>query len=251
MLATLFLMAAVPAQSAPAPAATDLDARLDKCIDATAADPVAGEKDAIKWRGEGGAYRAKICLGVAYANQGRWESAAGALEEAAREAETAKEPRAASYWAQAGNAWLGAGKSDKARAAIDAALASGSLTGLALGEAYLDRARARVALGDNDGARSDIDRALTDAAEDPLAWLLSATLARRMNDQHLAKKHIDEALRRSPEDASVQLEAGNVAALMRDEPRARAAWARVIELAPGSPQANSARVALEQFGAEQ
>jgi hypothetical protein len=38
---------------------------------------------------------------------------------------------------------------------------------------------------------------------------------------------------------------------MRDEPRARAAWTRVIELAPGSPLANSARVALEQFGAEQ
>jgi Tfp pilus assembly protein PilF len=128
-------------------------------------------------------------------------------------------------------------------------LASGSLLGPALGEAYLDRARARVASGDLEGARADLDRALENAPDDPLGWLLSATLARRMNDPKRAKTDIDEALRRSPDDASVQLEAGNVAAVMGDEPTARSAWARVIELAPGSKQANDARAALGQFGA--
>ncbi|MDF7774663.1 tetratricopeptide repeat protein [Sphingomonas sp. AOB5] len=245
--------APVPArgQDAPPPPAQDpVAARFERCLDLATGDPRAGEAEAIKWRSEGGGHRARQCLGVAYANQERWPSAAGAFEEAAREAEVEKSPKAGDYWAQAGNAWLAAGDPGHARSALDAALVSGNLAGLPLGEAHLDRARARVATGDNEGARSDLDRALIHAAEDPLSWLLSATLARRMGDLPRAKKDIDEALRRSPDDASVQLEAGNIAALRGDEPTARAAWARVLELAPGSPQANAARGALEQFGAE-
>jgi tetratricopeptide (TPR) repeat protein len=248
MLAALILMAA--AQDAPPPAQDSVSKRYERCVDLATGDPKAGEAEAMKWRGEGGGHRAKQCLALAYANQERWDSAAAAFEEAAREAEIAKEAKASDYWAQAGNAWLAAGDPVKARSALDAALVSTSLTGLALGEAHLDRARARVATGDAEGARSDLDKALIYAAEDPLSWLLSATLARRMGDLARAKKEIDEALRRSPDDASVQLEAGNIAALRGDEPTARAAWARVLELAPGSAQANAARDALGQFGAE-
>jgi Tfp pilus assembly protein PilF len=138
-----------------------------------------------------------------------------------------------------------------ARTALVAALAAATLTGLALGEAHLDRARARVAAGDTDGARADLDKALVDAAADPMSWLLSATLARRTNDLTRAKADIGEALRRSPDDASVQLEAGNIAAMQGDEPGARSAWARAIELSPGSPVAAAARAALAQFGPEQ
>jgi tetratricopeptide (TPR) repeat protein len=247
MLAALLLVAI---QDAPPPAQDSVTARYERCVDLATGDPKAGEAEAIKWRGDGGGHRAKQCLALAYANQDRWESAAAAFEEAAREAELGQEAKAGDYWAQAGNAWLAAGDPVKARSALDAALVSTSLTGLALGEAHLDRARARVATGDNDGARSDLDKAVIHAAEDPLSWLLSATLARRMGDLARAKTDIDEALRRSPDDASVQLEAGNIAALRGDEPTARAAWARVLELAPGSAQANAARDALGQFGAE-
>jgi len=236
-----------------APAVTDpaVQKRLTECMDLAAGNPSQGEAEAVRWRGEGGGYRARQCLGVAYANQERWAAAAGTFEDAAREAETAHEPRAADYWAQAGNAWLASGDAGKAKSALDAALASGVLTGQPLGETYLDRARARVASGDLEGARDDLDRALVNAPDDPLGWLLSATLARRMNDIKRAKTDIDEALRRSPDDASVQLEAGNVAVVMGDQETARSAWKRVIELAPGSRMADAARAALEQFGAEQ
>jgi tetratricopeptide (TPR) repeat protein len=241
----MLLLAFLLLQTAPDP----LQKRLDECLDAAASNPQLGEVTAVKWRGEGGGYRARYCLGVAYANQERFDSAAGALEQAAREAE--REPgKSAEIWARAGNAWLASGDPVKARSALDAALAAGSLTGLELGETYLDRARARVAGGDLEGARSDLDRALIDAAADPMSWLLSATLARRAGDPKRARKDIDEALRRSPDDASVQLEAGNIAVFQGDEAGARAAWARVIELAPGSPLAESARNALSQFGAE-
>ena len=135
----------------------------------------------------------------------------------------------------------------KAHAALDAALTSGTLVGQDRGEALLDRARALVAAGQMAGARTDLDAALAEAPDDPLAWLLSATLARRMNDLPRARTDIAEALKRSGDDASVQLEAGNIAALSGDAEGAKRAWTLVPKLAPASPMAASARQALSQF----
>lgn len=247
----LFFLLSLQAATAAAPPPGQEPPRYAECMDLATGDPSQGVSAASKWRVEGGGMLARQCLGVAYANQKRWPSAAAAFEEAAREAESAHDVRSANYWAQAGNAWLAAGEPVKARAALDAALASGHLTGLALGEARLDRARVLVAAGDMEGARGDLDRALADARADPLAWLLSATLARRQGDLVRAKADIAEALRRAADDPQVQLEAGNIAATAGDEAGARTAWGRVVELAPGSPAAESARKALAQFGASE
>lgn len=225
--------------------------RYKTCLSQATETPDQGVIAATQWRLAGGGFLARQCLGVAYANQQRWPAAASAFEEAAREAQTAKDARADDFWAQAGNAWLAANEPVKARAAIDAALSSGGLSGLQLGEAHLDRARALVALNDSENARVALDKALTYAGDDPLAWLLSATLARRMNDLPRAKKDIAEALKRAPDEALVQLEAGNIYGMAGDAVGAKAAWERVIALAPGSPPAASARQALGQFGAEQ
>ncbi|AQR74237.1 tetratricopeptide repeat protein [Sphingomonas sp. LM7] len=246
-----FFLLSLQAATTAAPPVGQEPPRYAECMDLATGDPSQGVAAASKWRVEGGGMLARQCLGVAYANQKRWPSAAAAFEEAAREAESAHDIRSSNYWAQAGNAWLAAGDPVKARAALDAALATGLLRGLALGEARLDRARVLVAAGDMDGARSDLDRALADAKADPLAWLLSATLARRQGDLVRAKADITEALQRAGDDAQVQLEAGNIAASAGDEAGARAAWGRVLELAPGSPSAESARKALAQFGASE
>jgi tetratricopeptide (TPR) repeat protein len=226
-------------------------ARYRVCLAQATEDPARGIVAATEWRLGGGGFLARQCLGVAYANQQRWASAAAAFEDAAREAQNAKDGRADDFWAQAGNAWLAANDPAKAVAALDAAISAGRLTGLALGEAQLDRARAQVALGDQGAARTALDKALVNAAADPLAWLLSATLARRAGDLDRAKKDIAGALSRSPDDASVQLEAGNIAALAGDEAGAKEAWQRAVQLAPGTPVASSASAALAQFGGEQ
>jgi tetratricopeptide (TPR) repeat protein len=240
--------AAAAKAAAPAPAGEP--PRFTKCMDLATGDPNAAVEEAVKWGTDKGGMFARQCLAVAYANQARWDSAAAAFEEAAGEAETVKDnQRAATYWTQAGNAWLAAKKPPKARASINAALATGALQGLALGEAYLDRARAAVASGENAGARADIDVAIAKAGDDPLAWLLSATLARRMNDLPRAQKDIAEAVKRAGDDAAVQLEAGNIAAAAGDEAAARTAWNKVVAAAPGSPQATAARAALAQFEA--
>lgn len=246
----IFALAAV----APALAGQDIaplggsqQDRLAECTRLAGEDPAQAEQYAARWRLEGGAARARQCLGLALANQQRFDAAGDAFEDAAREADGAHDPEAATFWAQAGNARLAAGQVEQAATDLDAALGAGTLRDLALGEAYLDRARVRVAAGDMTAAREDIDRAQVHAGDDPMAWLLSATLARRMHDLARAQRDIDEAVRVAGGDASVQLEAGNIAALRGDGDAARTAWEAAARLAPGSPIAAAAQAALAQF----
>jgi tetratricopeptide (TPR) repeat protein len=252
--ALLLSQAASPAaKPAPPPAAkpaadpADDATRLQRCIATIATDPVAARAEAGRWRMAGGGAAARDCGGLAFAAEKNWAAAAAEFKSAARDAQLAHDDRAATYWAQGGNAWLAAGDATKARTALDSALTAGTLTGLQLGEARLDHARALVAADDLASARTDIDLALTTAGDDPLAWLLSATLARRMGNLPRARGDIAEALKRSPDDASVQLEAGNIAARDGDETRARAAWAEAARLAPDTPTAHNAIAALRQF----
>ena len=188
---------------------------------------------------------ARRCEGVAQAGQARWREAAVAFEAAAGLVEPGN---SAALWAQAGNAWLAAGEPARATTALDTALArSDGQTGFDRGELMVDRARAAVAAGDLDGARRVLDQALAAVPADPLAWLLSATLARRMGDPPRATKDITEALRLAPDDAAVQVEAGNIAALAGDEAKAKERWEAAVRLQPDSPSGKAAAAALQQF----
>ncbi len=100
------------------------------------------------------------------------------------------------------------------------------------------------------GARTDLDQAVVLASADPLAWLLSATLARRMDDLPLARAHIEEAAKRARSDAPIALEQGIIYALGGDrDAAARAAFQRARELAaPESDIAKQAADYLAQLG---
>lgn len=248
----ILLLAAALQAASPAVATvkgTDpREARYDLCVRLASSDPVAARAEAVRWAASGGAWFARQCAGLAYTQEGNFAAAAAEFEAAATAADVARDRRAANYWAQAGNARLAAGDVPRARAALDTALVAGTLEGLALGEAQLDHARVLVAANEPEAARRDIDMALTHAADDPLAWLLSATLARRTGDLARAKTDIAAALKRAADDASVQLEAGNIAAAAQDEAGARAAWAQAARLAPDAPAGRHAQAALAQFG---
>ena len=223
------------------------DARFAECAALAAADPKAAIDRADAWRIAGGGVPARQCLALAYAAQQRFVPAAVAFEQAARDAEIAHDSHAATLWVQAGNARLAAKEPGPARAAFDAAITHGVLTGDQLGEAHLDRARAKVALADLPGARADLDAALKLVPADPLGWLLSATLARRMNDLPRARTDIGEAQKRSPDDASVALEAGNIGILSGTPDGAKIAWAQAVKNQPGSEAARAATAALAQL----
>lgn len=222
-------------------------ARFDACAALAETDPARALDQAGAWRLQGGGILARQCEGLAYVTQKRWAPAALAFEAAARLAERDADGRAATLWVQAGNAALAGGDSAKARTSFDAALARGTLTGAGLGEAHLDRARARATLGDLAGARGDLDRATKLVPADPLGWLLSATLARRMRDLPRAQADIAEAATRSPDDASVALEAGNIAMLSGNEAAARIAWDGAVKLQPSGPAGKAAAESLARL----
>ncbi|MBN8813907.1 MAG: tetratricopeptide repeat protein [Sphingomonas sp.] len=226
-----------------------MEARYHACLDLATSNAEAAQNEAERFRLAGGGAKARQCLGLAYAMQEKWRDAAIAFEAAAQEAATAKDPLATRYWAQAGNAWLATGEPVKAYAALNNALAGGTLAGQDRGEALLDRARSLVAAGQLAGARTDLDAALESAPNDPLAWLLSATLARRTKDLPRAQNDIAQALKLSADDASVQLEAGNIAAMAGDGDAAKRAWEAAVKIAPTSSAGQNARAALAQFDA--
>jgi tetratricopeptide (TPR) repeat protein len=223
------------------------EVRYHDCFQLATRDPRQAETRASQWRLGGGGFVAQQCLGLAYANQGKWQAAAAEFIGAARAAQAKDDERAATYWAEAGNARLAGGDAAGALSALNAALATGTLEGKERGEAQLDRARALVATGNLDQARTDLDRALDLVPQDSLAWLLSATLARRTGDLARAHKDIAEAQSRAPKAAPVELEAGNIAAKSGDAESAKAAWKRAVTLAPDSPAGRAAEQALLQF----
>lgn len=243
----ILLLAALAA--ADPPIARD-SARFEACAALASANPAKALDEAGAWRIAGGGVLARQCTGLAYAAQNRWASAALAFEQAAKAAESANDGRAARLWVLAGNAALAGRDAPRARGYFDAALSSGTLKGGEAGEAHLDRARARFAGGDSKGTRTDLDAALKLVPADPLAWLLSATLARKDGDFKRAQADIIEATKRAPDDASVANEAGNIAMVSGAEDAARASWEEAVRLRPDGEAGKAAAAALKQLPAK-
>jgi tetratricopeptide (TPR) repeat protein len=238
----LLLLAAEAA--APSPS----QKRFADCIALSERDAKKAIEEASNWAMAGGGILAQQCSGIAYAAQGRWLPAAIAFENAAREAERTRDRRSAQLWVQSGNAALAGANYARAQSALDAAIISGLLSGAEAGEAHLDRARIQVAQNALTGARADIDKALALVPADPLAWLLSATLARRQNNLSRAAKDIEEALKRAPDDAEVALEAGNIAVLSGSDAAARTAWQAAVQSSPQSTAGKAAAANLAELG---
>jgi tetratricopeptide (TPR) repeat protein len=240
----LLLLAAEAAMPSRSPS----EERFEACIALTDTDPAKALDEANAWKIGGGGILARQCEGIAYSALRRWIPAATAFEQAARAAEREKDGRAPRLWVQAGNAALAAGDYTKSRSHLDAALATGTLKDAEAGEAHLDRARAAVALNDNGAARSDLDAALKLVPADPLAWLLSATLARRGGDLERARNDIAEAAKLAPDEASVALEAGNIAIVSGADSAARTAWEAAVKASPDSSAGKAAANSLKQLG---
>lgn len=247
MIALLLMAAPTPIATSPVQK-TDQQ-RFEACTALVDTDPARALDQAGAWRLNGGGVAARHCEALAYVAQKRWLPAATAFESAARDADTAADGRAGNLWVQAGNAALAAGDAARALSAFDAALVRATAAGADLGELHLDRARARFALADRKGARADLDTALKLVAADPLAWLLSATLARQAGDLVRATTDIGEAQKRSPDDAQVALEAGNIAVLSGRDDAARTAWTTAVRIAPASAAAKAAAEALTRLNA--
>ncbi len=247
MILPLVLLLAAAAPAGPTDTRST-QARFDACVHLSDSDPAAAAKTAADWARTGGGVAAAQCLGIARSAASDWKGAVDAFSTAATLADQTHAPGVANLWVSAGDAALAGGDAAQARTLLTTAIATPDFPSQMKGEAYLDRARAGVAANDLPGARADMDEALKLVPADPMAWLLSATLARRMNDQPRAATDIGEAQTRAPDVADILYEAGNIAAAGGDVPGARAQWVKALAAEPESGAAKQARAELAATG---
>ena len=250
MLSTLF-HSLLFAQAAPALMPIE-QARLEVCLAQARTDPAAAITQASTWFGEVSGAEASYpqqCLGYAYTLLLRWEAAESAFL-AARDAERAiNHFRRAQLATMAGNAALADNRGDAALSALALAATDAAVSGDAGLRAVVetDRARALVQQGREGEAEAVLAAARTFDAQNAFAWLLSATLARRLGKLDEAQGFIETAVALSPDYPEVGLEAGVIAMLQGRDAAAEASWKSVVEVEPDSEAAATARGYLAQL----
>jgi tetratricopeptide (TPR) repeat protein len=244
-----------PAPALPAPPVPErAGGELRACLDLAASDPAAAEQSARAWleMAQGPARAdAGQCLGVALARAQAWDEAATAFLAARDAAPPDAHARRARLGALAGNAALAGGDGATALAALDPAASEAKVAGDAAlgGEIAIDRARALVALTRAAEAEAPLAEARAALPGNAQAWLLSATLSRRLGKLAEAQAQIERAAELLPIDPAIGLEAGVIAVLSGRDEAARKSWASVIAAAPESDAATTARGYLAQLDA--
>ena len=239
-----------PRASASGPQETDLAA----CLQQTSSAPEAALDTAQRWRERAVTdlefAQSAHCLGLALVQLGRFDEARQAFELGSGETPPDNPAYSARLSAMAGNAAMAGGDPDTALPLLDRAGELALLAGEnALGaDLRVDLARVLVRMG----RPEDAVRALAEAREadglDVQAWLLSATLSRRFERLGEAQAQIERAAMLDPRDPLVGLEAGVIAALSGREDDARASFASVLAIAPGTREAERAQAYLDQLG---
>lgn len=247
LLLSLFLLQSANPVSAQ-PLLTLDEVQFNECMKLAQTDAPSAVALANEWTQKGGGHLAKACHGFALAADFKFELASPILADAAKGAEVKFDNRAARFWAQAGNAAIAAGRMDVALESLDRALAGALLDNAERAECEIDRARALVALDRNSEAEAALTTARSLSPENSVAWLLSATLSRRVNKLSDALAYIQTSAALAPRDPSVALEAGNIAIAAGDESTARKQWEQVLAIAPNSRQAASANTQLAALG---
>jgi tetratricopeptide (TPR) repeat protein len=226
--------------------------KLANCRDTATSNPDEGVTMATDWlSGAKGTERAQahLCLGYAYTQSQAWGPAEQAFL-SGREEATDNVLTRARLGTMAANAALADGGAVRALAALDRAQAdAASAKDAAMtGAIATDRARTLVALKRNDDAAAALADARKATPEDEAAWLLSATLSRRMNHLADAQTQIETAAKLSPLDPEVGLEAGVIAVLAGHEDAARRSWQSVLTASPQSDAGHQAAAYLDQLG---
>jgi tetratricopeptide (TPR) repeat protein len=226
---------------------------LEGCLDQLEADPARAHAMAQIRRSETkGADRvlANLCLGTAASELGLWEDARTAFAAARIETPDSETRVRARFAALAGNAALASGDAAGALDLLTLAETDARSAKAAILEAIAatDRARALVALGRGEEALAALETATNRAPERSEAWLLKATLLRRLERLGEAQTAIQQAAGLAPDNPEIGLEAGLIAVLGGRDDAARASWRSVLALAPESPAAATAQDYLAQLG---
>lgn len=200
---------------------------------------------AAEWERAGGEEGARHCAAVALLNNGDYDEAARRLESLAATTRRPGKRLKAELLAQAGQAWLIAGKTTEALSAQTRAL---ELAGPQI-ELLLDRAITRASIGEYWDAIDDLNQAVDRDPGRVDALVFRATAWRKLKNLDLAQDDIARAVALAPGNVDALLERGNILSLRGDIAAAATDWQRVIELEAKSPAADAARDNLAKQGA--
>ena len=189
------------------------------------------------------------CLGLAMVRLERFAEAREVFEVASAEAPEGLPAYRARLAAMAGNAALADDKPATAEPLFAQAVthATAAADGGLVAGLHADRARALVAAGRPEDAVEALASARAADPANARAWLLSATLSRRLERLGEAQEQIEQAAAIDPRNPAIGLEAGVIAALSGRDEDARRSFESVLLVAPDSAEANSARGYLEQL----
>ena len=224
--------------SAHATAAT----KYINCMALARSAPKKAIEIAARWAHAGSDEGARHCAAVAFFNNGAYEEAARRLESLAATSRLQGKKLQAELLAQAGQAWLNAGKTVEALSAQTRALA---LAGPRI-ELLLDRAITYASVGKYWEAIDDLNQAIDKDSKRVDALVFRATAWRKLKNFDLGQDDIARAVELAPSNVDALLERGNILSLSGDPAAAAADWARVIAHDEKSPAADAARENLSK-----
>ena len=213
------------------------------CMKLAREAPEEGYESALTWASQGGGEAARHCAAAALIELGRYGEAAERLERLAREASAAAVKLRPALLAQSGQAWLLAGKPERARAVQSAALELEPDNV----ELLIDRSITLADVANYWEALDDLNRAQELAPDRAEVLVLRASAYRYLDSLGLARDDVDRALALDPGNPDGLLERGILRRLAGDTVGARADWIRVLALAPNGPAGDAARANLEKL----
>ena len=216
------------------------------CLQMAHSDPQRAYDNALAWHDLGGGFPAQHCAAVALVGLKKYVAAATQLESLANAMMQADPRMRADALEQAGQAWLLAGRPNEAKAAFDSSLAFRPNDP----ELLIDRAEAFALGGKLFDAIDDLNHVLEIAPKRVDALVYRASAYRQLGSLDLALDDATRALRLDPNSVPGLLERGNIRRLKDDDAGAKADWQRVVELAPGTPDAAAAKDNLAHLAAQ-
>jgi tetratricopeptide (TPR) repeat protein len=220
--------------------------RYDRCLELVRHSPAIALEQAEGWVKAGGGAAALHCEGLALVELKRNGEAAAKFEQAAHEKGIGASVNRAALLDQAGNAWLLAGRTDKAEAVFSAALLADPQDE----DLLSDRARAKGLRKDWAGAEADLSAVLSLDPNRADALVLRASARHALGRKGDASADIAKALDVDPDYPEALVERGTMKFEDGDAAGAKADWQLVIRDAPGTDAAAAAKVRIQSLTAK-
>lgn len=222
--------------------------RYDACMALTRRDSMLAFEQALNWQDTGGGLPAKHCAAAALIAMKQYKEGATRMEQLAQEIKQPEwEAVRVGALAQAGQAWLLAGDTNRAYAAQSAAIQLAPQDP----EIWIDRGQTLATAKNYKEAIQDFDKALSLDPERADALMFRASAWRYLDDLKKARADIDKALKVSPTDPDAMVERGNIKRLTDDVAGAREDWMQVLRRFPDTPAAIAAQGNLEKLDVKQ